>query len=609
MSVHSLLDQYENPDQLKKMNRAQLNALCGEIRQRIVSVVAKNGGHLSSNLGVVELTVALHRTFSQEDRIIWDVGHQCYAHKILTGRKDSFASLRQEGGISGFTRREESPYDVTDAGHSTTSISTAVGLSRARDLTGKRFHVLAVIGDGSLTGGMAWEAMNDAGQHKDRIIVVLNDNEMSITRNVGAIADHLAKLRTRQWYQYFKHWVHHYIEPIPLLGKPIYRFMSRIRDLTKYFFLMRQGGVLFEEMGWTYMGTVDGHDIGRLCEVLEEAKTVDGPVMVHIRTQKGRGYPPAEQSPDLFHGVGGFDPETGLLPNSERDLRGVMGQELITCSREDSRICAITAAMPDGCCLADYAQLFPERFFDVGIAEAHAVTMASGLALGGMKPVVFLYATFAQRAYDQLLLDICLQKLPVVICLPNTGLCGSDGSTHQGIYAYQYLCGMPNLMVLSAGGAEDIHSMLRFALKSNGPVVICYAKYSQNECGKAFDGRWRAASVTQKPFAMVAAGNMMDVAMGLSDVADVYHAASIKPMDEELLETILCRYARVYVLEDMVPSGGLGQQICAFAEKIHAECTIIPIALPDTFVHHGTVRQQRRRYGLDEESIRQKYFQ
>jgi len=606
------LNKAQDSEQLKGMSQDELARLSEELRSRIVEVVAQNGGHLASNLGVVEATLAIHRVFDvHKDRIIWDVGHQSYVHKLLTGRHNTFDSLRTLDGLSGFPKRGEDPSDAFDTGHSTTSISAALGMARARDLKNEKHHVVAFIGDGSLTGGMAWEAMNDAGHSKEKMIVILNDNEMSISRNVGALSAHLAQLRARHWYTSLKHWIRNRVEPLPVIGKPLYRFLGLIRDNTKYTVLShKHGGILFEEMGWTYIGPIDGHDIRRMEEVLEQVKELNEPVVVHIRTEKGRGYLPAQVQPDRFHGVGPFDAKTGEFPEKNRSYSDVVSETLMAMARKDPKVCAITAAMPDGCGLNAFRERFPRRYFDVAIAEQHAVTMAAGMAVGGLRPVVCIYATFMQRAYDQLLEDICLQKLPVVFLLTHSGLSGEDGETHQGIYTLSFLSGLPDLTILMPSSGGQLREMIEYALEQDGPVAICYPKASADESpAEEYVPAWKKIQGNgMGAAALIAAGTMVGIACrAASNMAvDVYEASVIKPLDEDCLAKILAEYDHVYTLEDMVPSGGLGEAVADFAASHGSMTKLHAFRLPDGFVSHGKVAELRKKYGLDEDSIARK---
>ncbi|MBK5093473.1 MAG: 1-deoxy-D-xylulose-5-phosphate synthase, partial [Actinobacteria bacterium] len=476
MSETPLLDRISGPEDLREMDYGQLVKLAEEIRQVIVETTARCGGHLAPSLGVVELTIALHRVFrSPRDRIVWDVGHQSYAHKLLTGRKEEFAKLRCLEGCSGFPRRDESPHDVNCAGHSSTSISYALGLAIARDLKGEDHHVVAVVGDGALTGGMAFEALNQAGHLKKNLIIVLNDNGMSISRNVGAMSTYLTQLRLNPSYMRMKDEVKEIIESVPFVGAPTDRIIHSFKERLKNFLIPE---FIFEELGIQYVGIVDGHDIQAVERDLKLATAAEGPILIHVLTHKGKGYPPAERDPDLFHGLGPFDPETGktLSKVEAPSFTSTFGRVLCDMARVEPRLVAITAAMKLGTGLDDFARLFPRRFFDVGIAEQHAVTLGAGLALGGYRPVVSIYSTFLQRALDQLIQEVCLQNLPVIFTLDRAGLVGEDGPTHHGAFDLTYLRMMPNMTVMAPWDQEELRDMLWAALQVDGPVAIRYPR-------------------------------------------------------------------------------------------------------------------------------------
>ena len=470
------LTEYHFPADLKEMNEEQLELLSYEIREFLLEKVSKTGGHLASNLGIVELTIALHKVFdSPKDKLLWDVGHQSYVHKILTGRAGEFDHLRQMGGISGFPKIKESIHDMFDTGHSSTSVSAAAGMAAARDIRKENYEVIAVIGDGSMTGGMAFEALNNVGASKSKVIVVLNDNGMSISRNIGGLSQHLSKLRTSKGYMRFKNAVKQSVNRIPLIGGELYTDLSHAKDRLKYALL--SGGVIFEELGFTYLGPVNGHNLSELIEVLETAKKISGPVFVHIITQKGKGYRNAEQNPDKFHGIAPFDAETGsLLSPQNTSYSAVFGDEVLKLAKQDEHIVAITAAMCDATGLSRFSQKFPERFFDVGIAEAHGVTFAAGLARSGMHPVVAIYSSFLQRAYDQILEDVCLMKLPVVFAVDRAGIVGADGETHHGLFDLSYMLPMPNMTILAPYGQDQMRAALQYALAQSGPVAIRYPR-------------------------------------------------------------------------------------------------------------------------------------
>ncbi|MFS8541464.1 MAG: 1-deoxy-D-xylulose-5-phosphate synthase, partial [Tissierellales bacterium] len=453
----------KDPSFLKRLNIKELEQLSKEIRDFLIKKLSKTGGHIGPNLGVVELTIALHRCFnSPKDKIIWDVGHQCYVHKILTGRAGQFDTLRQYKGLSGFPKRAESEHDIFETGHSSTSLSAAMGMAIARDLKGEDFYIVPVIGDGALTGGMALEALNHIGNENKNIIVILNDNEMSISKNVGALAEHLSKIRSSVRYNRIKRFTESTLKKIPIAGRPIIHSIERLKKSFKYLLVP---GVIFEEMGFTYLGPIDGHNINTLINVLKYASKLHGPTFIHVVTQKGKGYPFAENDPEQFHGVSPFHPETGkIVRKSSLTYSEIFGKKLVELGQKDNRVVAVSAAMPESTGLMDFKKHFPERFFDVGIAEQHAVTMAAGLASNGMKPYVAIYSTFLQRAYDQILHDTCIQKLPVVFIIDRAGLVGEDGETHQGVFDISYLRHIPNITIMAPKNAEELRNMLEFTL-------------------------------------------------------------------------------------------------------------------------------------------------
>lgn len=473
--MNKILDKINEPKDLKKLNYNEKEKLATEIRQELISVVSKNGGHLASNLGVVELTIALHSVFNApEDKIIWDVGHQSYVHKILTGRKAKMNTLRKLDGIAGFPKINESSYDAFNTGHSSTSISVGTGMARARDILNKRYKVISVIGDGSLTGGMALEALNDAGASKTNLIVVLNDNEMSISKNVGGVPMFLSKLRTRKFYTRANSRIKRYILKVPVIGERIVDIIQRTKKTIKQVFIPN---MFFEDIGFTYLGPVEGHNIEKLESILNIAKDVKGPVLVHIITKKGKGYKFAEDNPDKFHGISAFNPETGeKLNTSKKDYSKVFGDKLIELAEKDEKIVAVTAAMKDGTGLKEFAKKFPNRFFDVGIAEQHAVGLVAGMAKAGLKPVLPLYSSFLQRGYDQLLHDIALQNIPVTICLDRAGIVGNDGETHHGLFDMSFSSAIPNLTIMAPKDFKELEEMFEFAINYNGPVIIRYPR-------------------------------------------------------------------------------------------------------------------------------------
>lgn len=598
-----------------KLSLKQLQSLAGEIRETIINTVAETGGHLAPNLGVVELTLALHRVFNTaEDRIIWDVGHQSYVHKLLTGRLPQFATLRQYGGISGFPKPEESVHDAFATGHSSTSISAALGMAVARDLQGDKHSVVAVIGDGSMTGGMAFEAMNHAGHVKTNLIVVLNDNEMSIAPNVGALSGYLSRLRTDPKYSKGKDEIAELLQKLPH-GSKLLKVVDRLKDSLKYLVVP---GMFFEELGFTYLGPVDGHDIKAVITMLQQAKAANGPVLVHLLTQKGKGYQPAEQNPGCFHGVGPFDVATGTVKKSvgAPSYTEVFGKTLVRLAKENEKIIGITAAMPSGTGLNYFAKEIPNRYFDVGIAEQHAITMAAGMAASGYRPVTAIYSTFMQRAYDQVLHDVCLQNLPVTFALDRAGLVGDDGPTHHGVFDISFLRNIPNITLMSPKDENELRHMLNTALQHNGPVAIRYPR--GNGEGVQIDEKLELLPIGKgevlregKDLLLLAIGNMvpeaMKAAQSLSDQgieATVINARYIKPLDENLILEYGRRIKKVVTIEEGVLMGGFGSAVLElFEENGSYDATVKRMGIPDKFVEHGNQNILRANYKLTAEGI------
>lgn len=597
-----LLDRLDLPHDLKRLSPQELEQLASEIREEIITTVAKTGGHLAPSLGAVDLAIALHAVLdSPRDKIVWDVGHQAYAHKILTGRHTVFRSLRQFGGISGFPRRDESPHDAFNTGHSSTSISAALGIAKARDLKGEDFTVVAVIGDGSLTGGMAFEALNHAGHLKTDLIVVLNDNEMSISPNVGALASYLARLRTEPRLLKLRQDIERILEGVPRIGKDLAESVRRLKGSVKYLVVP---GMLFENLGFTYLGPLDGHDIQAIMRTVEDARAKGGPVLIHVVTKKGRGYPPAEADPRKFHGVGEFDVASGELLRSPGPptYTQVFGETLAKLGSSDPRIVAITAAMPDGTGLDAFARLHPDRFFDVGIAEQHAVTLAAGLASQGFIPVAAIYSTFLQRAYDQIVHDVALQGLHVVFAVDRAGLVGEDGPTHHGAFDIAYLRSVPGMTVMAPADEVELVVMFSAALRMDGPVALRYPR-AQGWGDAAF----RPACPIEHgkgvlvrdgdDVAIVAIGSMVYPSLqaaallerrGIS--AAVVNARFAKPIDEELLLYVASRCGRVVAVEEGTPAGGFGSavaQVIAQHGTTGQAVAFRHLALPDAFVQHG----------------------
>ncbi|MBQ3497250.1 MAG: 1-deoxy-D-xylulose-5-phosphate synthase [Oscillospiraceae bacterium] len=604
-----ILENISSPQDVKKLDHAQLDLLCGELRAFLVENISKTGGHLASNLGAVELTVALHRVFdTARDRLVFDVGHQCYVHKALTGRRELFSTLRRFGGISGFPKPHESEHDAFIAGHASNSVSVALGMARARTLNGEDHSVIALIGDGALTGGLAYEGLNDAGSSGEPLIVILNDNGMSIASNVGAVSGHLSVLRTKQGYFRFKK-AYRRILGYTDLGAKIYRFNHRIKtNIKKSLF---PNSSLFEDMGFTYLGPVDGHDTHQLTHVLRWARDLARPVVVHVRTVKGKGYAPAEKEPSSYHGVAAFDPARGVEAGERASFSSVFGEELCALAAEDARVCAITAAMMDGTMLTRFAQTYPDRFFDVGIAEAHAVTMAAGMAAQGSIPVFAVYSSFLQRAYDSLIHDVALSDLHVVLAVDRAGLVGADGETHHGCFDPLFLSGIPNMTVLCPASFAELRVMLRRAvLEMDGPVAVRYPRGGE---GTYRECRADAPVVTLREgedITLLGYGTMVDELLRASDIlaqrgirAGVVKLNQISPISGEMaLQLGRCR--RLLIAEECIGAGCVGQRIAGIlAENGFAPEQLILKNLGKSIVSHGTVAELRREAGLDAEAF------
>ena len=613
----NILETINAPADVKALSLDELKQLAEEIRQFLISVISKTGGHLAPNLGVVELSLALHRVFSTpEDKIVFDVGHQSYIHKIITGRREQFPTLRQYGGLSGFPKRSESEHDAFGTGHSSTSISAALGMAVARDLQGKDYNVVAVIGDGSMTGGMAFEALNNAGTLHKKMIVVLNDNEMSISKNVGAMSEYLYQLRTGETYNKIKHDIEGWLKNMEF-GTDVLKAIRRLKGSVKYLMVPTS---IFEELGFTYLGPVDGHDLQGLTEVLQAAKKIDGPVLVHVLTKKGKGYKPAEESPNKFHGTGPFEIATGKKianPNAPITYTEVFGKTLTELANEDKEIIGITAAMPDGTGMSTFAKAHPERFFDVGIAEQHAVTSAAGAAAAGMKPVAAIYSTFLQRAYDSVLHDICMQKLHVTLCLDRAGLVGDDGYTHHGVFDYAYLRSMPEMTIMAPKDENELRHMLKTAVDYDGPVSVRYPRGSGvgveiNEpmhslpIGKAEvlrEGKnvclWAIGSMVQS--ALQVAAKLAE--QGIS--AGVVNMRFAKPLDKELLLAHAAQYGKIVTLEEGALQGGVGSAVLETLNEaqILQQCRVLTLGIPDEFVLHGDKKLLMKDLGLDVDAI------
>lgn len=609
-----MLEKIQKPNDIKKIPADQLPALAEEIREFIIESLSKTGGHLASNLGVVELTIAMHRVFDlPKDKLIWDVGHQSYTHKILTGRKDGFETLRREGGISGFPKRSESDCDVFDTGHSSTSISAGVGYVRARELKKENYSVISIIGDGALTGGMAYEALNNAASLKSNFIIVLNDNEMSITENVGGMSSYLSGLRTASAYTDFKMDVTKALNRIPGIGPGMVDAMRKTKSSIKQIIIP---GMLFEDMGLTYLGPVDGHNIPQLIKTFQEAKRFEGPILVHVLTQKGRGYEPAMRHPARFHGAGPFDVKTGLpVGKSNPTYTDVFSTVMRKMGDRRKDVAAVTAAMMTGVGLKRFSNMFPDRCFDVGIAEEHAVTFAAALSLGGITPVVAIYSSFLQRAYDQIMHDVCMQNLHVVFAIDRAGLVGYDGETHHGIFDLSYLGSMPNMTILAPKNLWELSDMIKFAVDYDGPIAVRYPR------GEAYTGlkEFRAPICLGKSevihegsrVALLAVGSMVKMAEEVQKQlkermdmdAALVNARFVKSIDEELLRSFADTYELVVTLEENVKDGGFGERVLAFAEEEDLPFGVEIIALPDRFIPHGSVSYQMKQVGFTPEDI------
>lgn len=609
-----MLEKIQKPNDIKKIPADQLPALAEEIREFIIESLSKTGGHLASNLGVVELTIAMHRVFDlPKDKLIWDVGHQSYTHKILTGRKDGFETLRREGGISGFPKRSESDCDVFDTGHSSTSISAGVGYVRARELKKENYSVVSIIGDGALTGGMAYEALNNAASLKSNFIIVLNDNEMSITENVGGMSSYLSGLRTASAYTDFEMDVTKALNRIPGIGPGMVDAMRKTKSSIKQIIIP---GMLFEDMGLTYLGPVDGHNIPQLIKTFQEAKRFEGPILVHVLTQKGRGYEPAMRHPARFHGAGPFDVKTGLpVGKSNPTYTDVFSTVMRKMGDRRKDVAAVTAAMMTGVGLKRFYNMFPDRCFDVGIAEEHAVTFAAALSLGGITPVVAIYSSFLQRAYDQIMHDVCMQNLHVVFAIDRAGLVGYDGETHHGIFDLSYLGSMPNMTILAPKNLWELSDMIKFAVDYDGPIAVRYPR------GEAYTGlkEFRAPICLGKSevihegsrVALLAVGSMVKMAEEVQKQlkermdmdAALVNARFVKPIDEELLRSFADTYELVVTLEENVKDGGFGERVLAFAEEEDLPFGVEIIALPDRFIPHGSVSYQMKQVGFTPEDI------
>ena len=609
-----ILEQIKGPNDIKKVKTESYERLAEEIRGFLLEHISQSGGHLASNLGVVELTMALHIAMDfPEDKLIFDVGHQSYTHKILTGRKDQFDTLRQLDGMSGFPKKHESSCDIFNTGHSSTSISAALGLAKARDIKGTKEKIVAVIGDGALTGGMAFEALNNMANLKSNCVIVLNDNEMSISENVGAMSKYLSDVRVGKAYNEFKVGVEKTLRKIPKVGDNLAKTVKRSKDSIKQLFVP---GMFFEDMGITYVGPIDGHDLERMVETFQDAFLLERPILVHVVTKKGKGYRYAEKHPAYFHGVEPFELETGKskVPKKQISYTGVFAKKMLEYGEKYPNLVAITAAMSDGTGLQKFKEVYPERFFDVGIAEEHAVTFAAGLAAAGMKPVVAIYSSFLQRAYDQILHDVCLQNLPVVFAVDRSGLVGADGETHQGIFDTAYLNSIPNLTVLAPKNKPEMKKMLDFAMEFQAPIVI---KYPRGEASLVLEKqvdevRYGKCEVIEqgKEIAILSVGNMMDLAVEVTEILKengiqptLVNVRFIKPYDEELLMELTKQHSFIITIEESIHQGSFGQSVNSFYMEQGLKVKVLNFDLKDQFIEQGKVEELRRRHGLEKTQI------
>ena len=609
-----ILEKINKPNDIKKLDPIEYNQLADEIRQFLIENISKTGGHLASNLGVVELTMALHLVFNlPQDKLIWDVGHQAYTHKILTGRKAQFDRLRKFGGMSGFPKRNESDYDAFDTGHSSTSISAGLGYANARDIQKEHYNVISVIGDGALTGGMAYEALNNAAQVKGNFIIVLNDNKMSISQNVGAVPHMLSDIRSSDSYYDLKESVANTLYKLPR-GERIVNSIKHTKSNLKQLIMPNQ---IFESMGIHYLGPVNGHDINKLIKIFKVAKRINQPVLVHVVTHKGHGYKPAERNPSKFHGVAPFDVKTGnvIQLGSGKSYSSVFSDAVCSIAKKNSKVVGITAAMPDGTGLTKFSKWFPDRFFDVGIAEGHAVTFAAGLAAGGLKPVFTVYSSFLQRAYDQILHDVCIQQLPVVFAIDRAGLVGSDGETHQGIFDLSFLRSIPNMTIFAPKNARELQEGLRFGIEDcftpyairypRGNAVTDFEEFKEPiQYGKAEVMYW------EKDIVILAVGNMVKTAdivrkrlkeAGYS--VSLINARFVKPFDEMLIHKCSKEHTLLVTMEENVQTGGFGEGVCAFVNETQLDISVLNISLPDDYIEHGSVSILQAEAGIDADSV------
>lgn len=616
--MYKYLDKINSPEDLKKLNIDELKFLCEEIRDFLINTISQTGGHLASNLGVVELTVALHYVYdSPKDKLIWDVGHQSYIHKILTGRKDLINTIRKTDGLSGFIKRSESSHDVFEAGHSSTSISAALGIARARDLAGEHYDIAAIIGDGALTGGMALEALNEGGKRKSKMTVILNENEMSISENVGAISNHLNKLRTNKSYYKFKEKLENLLSKIPGIGNKIIKLIRKIKEGLKTTIV--NGGMFFEELGYRYIGPVDGHDVESIVQVLKKIKEIDNPVLLHVCTVKGKGYKLAEENPDLYHGVGNFDVAKGQSINTKKiTFSSVFGNKLTSIAEKNKNVVAITAAMKDGTGLNEFAAKYPERFFDVGIAEQHGVTLAAGMASNGLVPVFAVYSTFLQRAYDQIIHDVAMQNLHVVFGIDRAGIVGKDGETHQGVFDTSFLTNIPNITVFTPGDYQELEKVLEYSINNmNSPVAVRYPRGSVKdslECDyKNFNPFENEVLKEGKDLTIVTHGRMTQEALKAANRAEkdgvnceVIYMRCIKPLDLSFIIKSSNKTGHLLIIDESLEDTSIKDRISVKIYKENKNINIDYLTLPNKFIEHGTVEDILDRYQLSEKGIYEK---
>lgn len=609
-----VLERIQKENDIKELSEQELLVLADEIRTFLIEKISVTGGHLASNLGVVELTMAMHLAFElPQDRMIWDVGHQAYTHKLLTGRKAGFDDLRKHGGMSGFPKRKESDCDAFDTGHSSTSISAGLGYVEAREILGEKHHVISVIGDGSLTGGMAYEALNNASHLDSNFIIVLNDNNMSISKNVGGMSKYLDGIRTADAYTGLKKGIESTLKQIPVAGKPLVSHLKKTKSSIKQLFVP---GMFFEDMGITYLGPIDGHDVKALYRTFMEAKKLNNAVLVHVITKKGKGYLPAEEFPSKFHGTGPFAIETGeALAKKEKDTyTDVFGKVMCDLATKDDKIVAITAAMSDGTGLAEFAKRYKKRFFDVGIAEEHAVTFAAGLAAGGLKPVFAVYSSFLQRAYDQLIHDVALQNLPVVFAVDRAGIVGNDGETHQGIFDLSFLSSIPNMTIISPKNRWELADMIRYAIGYDAPIAIRYprgtAYMGLKEYRKPIEFQTSETIYEEDGIALFSVGHMMEVAEKVREKlkeigynCSLINSRFVKPIDEDILDEMAKEHTLFVTIEENVLSGGYGEKVQDYVMQHHLPIDVLKIGVPDEYVEHGNIDILRKEIMLDDESI------